>query len=107
MVSVCLYIICGCLLMGLLGNSVMADADPPDAAKPGGAQAGQQFNAPVPPNMRRFLARPPVDPVEEQMPRQLKASDETHLSVSKIQLAGVVDRPELGILRAELEAFVE
>ncbi len=110
MASLCLRVVYGCLLVCLVGNPVMADQSGTpkrDAAKPGGAQAGQQFNAPVPPNMRRFLVRPPAKPVEEPVSGQLKALDESRLSVSKIQLAGVVDRPEQDILRTELEAFVE
>ncbi len=94
-----------CLLAWLAGNPVMADQ--PDAAKPGGAQAGQQFNAPIPPNMRRFLVKPPAESTEKQKTGALNTPDATRLSVSKIQLAGVVDRPEQDIFRKELETFVE
>jgi len=110
MVSLCLCVVYGCLLVWLAGHPVMADqsaAAKLDAAKPGGAQAGQQFNTPVPPNMRRFLARPPADPAEEPVAGQFKAPDEVRLSVTKIQLTGVVDRPAQDILRTELAAFVE
>ncbi|HHI92330.1 MAG TPA: ShlB/FhaC/HecB family hemolysin secretion/activation protein [Gammaproteobacteria bacterium] len=113
MASLYLRIVGGCLLVWSMGNPVMADADPPgppdppDVAKPGGAQAGQQFNAPVPPNMRRFLARPPAKPADESLPGSLKAKNEARLSVNEIRLVGVVDRPAQGILRTELEAFVE
>jgi len=85
----------------------MADVDPPDVAKPGGAQAGQPFNAPIPPNMRRFLVKPPAEPVEESVSGAITAPDNARISVSKIKLSGVVDRPEQDIFRDELAAFVE
>ena len=85
----------------------MADVDPPDVAKPGGAQAGQPFNAPIPPNMRRFLVKPPAEPVEESVSGAITAADNARISVSKIKLSGVVDRPEQDIFRDELAAFVE
>lgn len=81
-------------------NPVLA-ASLPDVSKPGGAQAGRQFKAPVPPNMRRFLAKPEAELPPSQKP------DDSRISVQSIQLDGVVERLEHDIIIAELTAFVE
>jgi hemolysin activation/secretion protein len=103
-----LCLLFACLVTGLSGQSQAASLDP---AKPGGAQAGQEFNAPIPPNMRRFLAKPPVEKDAEQAPSPpkmpAKARAKARIPVRKIQLVGAVDRPEQDILLSELQAFVE
>lgn len=82
------------------GNMVSAAALP-DAARPGGAQAGSEFRAPVPPNMRRFLAKPEPEKSTKNI------QDGTQIEVTAIQLEGIVARPEHDILPSELNDFVE
>lgn len=100
-----LYI--GVLLAGIAGlcaigaSTVVSAAALPDASKAGGAQAGSRYKAPVPPNMRRFLAKP-----ESEAPPE-KIQEETQIEVMAIQIDGVVDRPDHDITLSELNAFVE
>lgn len=85
-----------CLCFLLASGTVLA------AAIPGaGALPGDEFKAPVPPNMRRFLAKP-----EPESPAQ-KGADDTRIEVNAIVLDGVVDRPNYHILIDELNALVE
>lgn len=79
----------------------MFSAALPDAIKPGGAHAGVEFKTPVPPSMRRFLAKP-----EAESPAET-TQDGTQIEVTAIQLDGVVDRPEHDIRLSELSEFVE
>ena len=86
------------------GHAVFAAALPdamPDASKPGGAHSGIEFKAPVPPNMRRFLAKPETDPLPKN------TQDDAEIEVTSIQLDGVVERPEHDIRLSELSEFVE
>ena len=86
--------VCLCFLMA--SGTVLA------AAIPGaGALPGSEFKAPVPPNMRRFLAKP-----EPEAPVQ-KGANDTRIEVNAIVLDGVVDRPDYHILIDELNALVE
>jgi hemolysin activation/secretion protein len=104
-------LLCGCLVMWLFSLSALAASPDPDPAKPGGAQAGQQYTAPVPPNMRRFLAKPPreqdTDAVAKPSKTPGKAQASARIPVRKIQLVGAVARPGQDISLSELQAFVE
>jgi hemolysin activation/secretion protein len=85
-----------CLCFLLASGTVLA------AAIPGvGALPGDEFKAPIPPNMRRFLAKP-----EPEAPAQ-KGADDARIEVNAIVLDGVVDRPNYNILLDELNALVE
>lgn len=100
------------LLAGLaVGVAIAASPDPnpvkPDPAKSGGAQAGQEFTSPVPPNMRRFLVKPSKKQAGKPMQTPVSGQASERLPVRKIQLIGAVDRPDQDILLAELQAFVE
>ncbi len=90
-----------------MAASFDATKSPHDVAKPGGAQAGQEFTSPVPPNMRRFLAKPPKNETSGSLPFPAKKQATDRLPVRKIQLTGAVDRPDQHILLSELKAFVE
>ena len=99
-----------CAVLLLYGSMLQAFAatPPPDPAKPGGAQAGQRFQQPIPPNMRRFLAKPPREQVPEKPPAKAdKKPVEERLPVHRIELVGAVERPDQDILLEELTAFVE
>lgn len=104
----CLCLFFACLIASLPGQSLAASLD---SAKPGGAQAGQQFTAPIPPNMRRFLAKPPQEKAAEKASSPAKTASKAQaperIPVRKIQLTGAVDRPDQDILLSELQAFVE
>jgi hemolysin activation/secretion protein len=96
----------------ILSSEQMAQAAPPDAAKPGGAQAGQRFEAPIPPNMRRFLAKPPPaesekSPTSQPTAKGAAAKPDARLPVQKIHLIGGVERPDHDISLDMLQAFVE
>ena len=87
--------------LSLIGADTVMAASLPDAIQPGGAHAGVEFKAPIPPNMRRFLAKPEADtPVQ-------KVQDSSRIAVNAIQLDGVIDRPDDDISLTELSAFVE
>jgi len=90
--------------LGLAGNPLLA-ATPPDVAKPGGAQAGREFKTPVPPKLRRFLAKPPQ--ATQDKPPLPAGQAQARLPVKEIHLEAAVDRPELGISLQALQAFVE
>jgi hemolysin activation/secretion protein len=94
-----LWIFAAVLLAG--NSSYAAVVGLPDAAQPGGAQAGAEFRAPVPPNMRKFLPKSRRDnPVK-------KPTRQTLIDVQKIVLQGVVNRPDFDISINELVDFVE
>lgn len=82
------------------GHAVFADTLP-YTDTPGSAQTDRQPSPPVPPNMRRFLAKP-----EAESPSK-KPQDDTQIEVTSIQLDGVVERPEHDIRLSELNEFVE
>jgi hemolysin activation/secretion protein len=88
-----------CLLAS--GVRFAAATELPDVTKPGGAQAGSDFSAPVPPNMQRFLAKPPVPAAEKP------ATGQKRLEVKKIVLQGAQERPDYDLSLAELTALVE
>lgn len=93
-----------CLATLCLLASVMhfaAAAELPDVSKPGGAQAGSDFSAPVPPNMQRFLAKPPAATAEKP------TTEQQRLAVKKIVLQGAQERPEHDVSLTELTALVE
>lgn len=105
-------VLCGALLYSITANLlVAAPVDPvavsPDRAMPGGAQAGQKFKAPVPPNMQRFLAKPPIEQATEQSSKEDAAQSAARLPVTKILLEGVVERPKQDIYVNTLQVFVE
>lgn len=100
------------LLTGLLaGLAMAASPDPvetsPDPARPGGAQAGKEFTAPVPPNMRRFLVKPSKNQAVKPVAAPAKGQGAERLPVAKIRLIGAVDRPDQDVLVEDLQAFVE
>ena len=96
-----------CVLFGIAGLSAACAghavfaATLPYTDTPGSAQTDRQPSPPVPPNMRRFLAKP-----EAESPSK-KPQDDTQIEVTSIQLDGVVERPEHDIRRSELSEFVE
>ncbi len=96
---------CGLLLVALIYGGPLLAAALPDVSKPGGAQAGRQFEAPVPPNLRRFLAKPETQSDSEQALQKKPDSDQ--LTVNSIHLEGVIERPDHDIYIDELTAFIE
>jgi len=84
------------------GNSLAAPAPTvPDASRPGGAQAGQDYSIAVPPSeVSNGMVLPP--------PKVTSASPGgARITVKHITLAGVIDRPEHGISVQELTEQVE
>ena len=73
----------------------------PDPSKPGGALPGQRIDVPRPFAVPEALPQLPKRPAPSQVGAQAR------IRVNKIELVGVVERPELGIVPAELARFVE
>lgn len=73
----------------------------PDRSKPGAAEPGRQVFEPKPPVMPDLV---PAAPKQELIPGK---GNQARVKVLKIDLLGVVERPELGINKREITAFVE
>ena len=93
----------GAILLLLSTTGVAQGAPPvvPDVSQPGGAQAGQEYPLPQTPAM-------PSDKLVLPAPSRAPAAvDGTRIVVRRIELTGVVERPEYDIDPQALAALVE
>lgn len=72
----------------------------PDSSKPGGAQPGQRFLLPRP------VVTPDAAPQVKQRAARQPQGNEARIRVTRIELVGVVERPDLDIHENELNSFV-